>query len=84
MGHVHMLISPHATVTAAAAVAVLLAAVWLVRGGRAVLRTCAAVGAANLVLGLASGSLAQIGAGLVILTVTGWALWPWRGGRGWR
>jgi hypothetical protein len=82
LGHVQVMISPQAAVTVAAAIAVLLGAVWLLRGGRAVLRTCAAIGAANLVLGLASGNVLRIGGGLVVIAVAAWALWPWQIGRG--
>ncbi len=83
LGRVQVLISPHACVAVLAVLAVLLGSVWLLRGGRAVLRTCLAVGAAELALGLAGGNLIQTGGGLIIAAVAAWALWPWQAGR-WR
>ena len=81
LGHVQVPSSPQAFVIVVAAMTVLLGSVWLLRGGRAVLRTCVAVGAANLALGVAGGNVLRIGAGLVIIAVAVWALWPWHNGR---
>lgn len=78
LGHVQVLVS----LPVMAGLAVLLGAVWLLRGGRAVLGTCLAVGVTELVLGLAAGNVVQASAGVVIIALAGWSLWPWHTGRG--
>ena len=60
----------------AAGLVVLLGLVWLLRGGRAAVKACAAIGVADLVAGLAVRSTWLICAALVIFGVVARA-WRW-------
>lgn len=65
---------------AAAALAVLLGLTWWLRGGRAVLLACTAVGVSAALLGAAAGNIVTIAGGAVIIAVAlpSW-LWLWTG-----
>ena len=61
---------------AAAGLTVLLGLIWLLRGGRAAIKACAAIGIVDLVAGLAVRSTWFICASLVIFGFVAWA-WRW-------
>lgn len=61
---------------AAGGLTVLLGLIWMLRGGRAAIKACAAIGIVDLVAGLAVRSTWFICGSLVIFGFVAWA-WRW-------
>lgn len=68
-----VLVDWHAYALVAAGLFTLLGLTWLLRGGRAVIRMCCAVGITVAGFGLLTGRLFAIVAGAVIIAVVCWA-----------
>jgi hypothetical protein len=76
---VHILVNGPAAVAVAAGLAVLLGLTWLLRGGRAVPRMCAVIGAGVIAIGLGTGNILAIAGGVITLGVAFWCMWMLRG-----
>jgi len=69
----------HACAVVACGLTVLLGLTWLLRGDRAAVRACGAVGVAAIAAGLAAGNIIAIAGGVVILAVVYWCFGSLRG-----
>jgi hypothetical protein len=58
-----------------AGLAVLLGLTWLLRGGRAVVRLCGAVGITVTAIGLLTRNVITVTGGVIILAVVCWCFW---------
>lgn len=64
----------------AAGLTVLIGLPWLLKGGRAAVRTRLAVAVADMLVGLAAGSVVMVAVGAVLLAVDFWCLASLRDG----
>lgn len=75
-----ILVDWHAYAVVTCGLTVLLGLTWLLRGGRAAVRMCGAVGVAAIADGLATGRIIAIACGVIILAVVCWCFWSLRRG----